>query len=385
MRTNLNLLGAAWLLVAAASCGDNLGSPDGHARDGNLARDAHRDGALSDGGADASTVAPTVISTLPAAAAVDVPRDTTVSATFSEAMDRATLTAATFTLVSEPGAVAVPGAIVSTSTTVAFLPTAPLAASTKFTATIAVGAQSAGHVALATADTWSFTTGTQAGGTGVPVPLGHAGDFVLLGKSGITNVPTSMVTGDIAVSPITSTAITGFALTLDSSNQFATTPEVTGHVLAADYAPPTPGKLTVAITDMQLAFAAAAARAPDVTELGAGSIGSVTLAPGVYKWSGGLLIPTSITLSGSATDVWVFQVGTTLTISTGANIVLAGGARPKNVFWQAGGDVLVHAGSHLEGNVLTATAATLDTGASLHGRLLAQTLVTLRGAIVTAP
>ncbi len=388
MRTNLKLLGTVWLLVAvaAAACGDNLGTPDGRARDGHLAGDARRDGAPADSSADATSgIAPTVVSRLPAAGAIGGPRNTTVSATFSEPMDRATLTAATFTLVSAPGAVAVPGTVVSTSTTVSFVPTAQLAASTTFTATVEVGAQSAGHVALATADTWSFTTGTQAGAAGVPVALGHAGDFVLLGKSGITNVPTSMVTGDIAVSPITSTAITGFPLTLDASNQFATTPEVTGHVLAADYATPTPGKLTVAITDMQLAFAAAAARAPDVTELGAGTLGSVTLAPGVYKWSGALLIPTSITLSGTATDVWIFQIGTTLTISPGANIVLAGGALPKNVFWQAGGDVLVHAGSHLDGNVLTATAATLDTGASLHGRLLAQTLVTLRAAVVTAP
>ncbi len=88
----------------------------------------------------------------------------------------------------------------------------------------------------------------------MPVDLGTAGNFVLLGKSGITNVPTSRIVGDLGVSPITSTAVTGFPLTPDSSNQFATTPEVTGRIYAADYAPPTPANMTAAISDMETAF-----------------------------------------------------------------------------------------------------------------------------------
>jgi len=136
---------------------------------------------------------------------------------------------------------------------------------------------------------------------------------------------------------------------------------------------------------METAFTAAAARAPDVTELGAGMIGSVTLAPGVYKWSTGLLIPTNVTLSGSATDVWIFQIAQDLTLSSGTHIFLAGSALPKNIFWQVSGQVVVNTGAHLEGNVLTLTAATLDTGASLNGRLLAQTLVTVRAATITEP
>ena len=140
-------------------------------------------------------------------------------------------------------------------------------------------------------------------------------------------MPTSRIVGDLGVSPITSTAE---ARRLSAhpglvEDQFlATTPEVTGRIFAADYAPPTPANMTAAISDMETANTAATARAPDVTELGAGMNGTVTLAPGVYKWSTALLIPTNVTLSGGATDVWVFQmIAEDLTLSSGAQIVLA--------------------------------------------------------------
>ena len=124
----------------------------------------------------------------------------------------------------------------------------------------------------------------------------------------ISTVPTSAVTGNLGVSPGAATMVTGFSLTADATNVFSSSPQVTGKVYAADYAAPTPAALTGAIGDMQLAFTDAAGRAPGVTELGAGNIGGMTLGPGVYKWGTGLLIPTDITLTGAATDVWIFQI-----------------------------------------------------------------------------
>lgn len=224
---------------------------------------------------------------------------------------------------------------------------------------------------------------TAAGG--LPVNLGTSGNYVILAKSGITTVPASTITGNLGLSPAAGSFITGFSLTADATNVFSTSPQVTGKVFAADFAPPTPSTLTTAVGDMQLAFNDAAGRAPDVIELGAGNIGGMTLTKGVYKWGTSLLIPTDVTLSGSATDIWIFQIAQNLTMASAAKVHLTGGALPKNVFWQVAGSVDLGTTSHCEGVVLTYTSATLRTGASINGRLLAQTAVTIDGSTVVEP
>ena len=236
------------------------------------------------------------------------------------------------------------------------------------------------------------TDGGNARGDGGPamaansVNLGSASDFVILAKSGITNVPTSHITGNLGVSPVTETAITGFPLTRDGSGLFSTTPEVTGKIFAANDGVPTPDNLTVAIGAMETAFTDAAGRAPKATELGAGDIGSMTLSAGVYKWGSGLLIPTNVTLDGAATDVWIFQIAQNLTVDSAVQVILTGGALAKNVFWQVAGAVDLDTTSHLEGTILCQTAIALKTGASINGRLLAQTAVTISGsAVIAAP
>jgi len=229
--------------------------------------------------------------------------------------------------------------------------------------------------------------GAGGGSSGAPLPvnLATAGDFAILAKTGISTVPTSAVTGNLGVSPAAATFITGWALTADATNAFSTSTQLTGKAYAADYAAPTPTNLTTAIGDMQTAFTDAAGRAPGVTELGAGNIGGMTVAPGVYKWGTGLLVPTDVTLNGGATDVWIFQIAQDLTVASSARIVLAGGALPRNVFWQVAGLVEVGTTAHLEGIVLTQTSATLKTGASINGRLLAQTAVNIDGSTVVEP
>lgn len=217
------------------------------------------------------------------------------------------------------------------------------------------------------------------------VALGSAGSFVVLAKAGISSGPASAITGDLGVSPAAATYITGFDLTADATNVFATSAQVTGRIFASDYASPTPASLTAAVSDMETAFVDAAGRAPDVTELGAGDLGGRTLTKGVYQWSTGLLIPTDVTLTGSATDVWIFQIAQNLTVANGTRVLLAGGALAKNVFWQVSGAVDLGTTSHLDGVVLSQTAIALHTGASIEGRLLAQTAVTLEAASVVQP
>lgn len=327
---------------------------------------------------------PTVVANVPLNAALDVAVNAAITVTFSEPMEAALLTTSTFTLTSGQPAVAVAGRVSYAARKATFVPAARLTANTLFTATLTTGAKSAAGVALAANHVFVFTTGTTVAPL-LPVTLGAAGNFVILAKTGISTVPTSAITGDLGVSPAAASYITGFSLIADSTNVFATAPQVTGKVYASDYAPPTPSNMTTSISDMLLAFADASGRAADFNELGAGNIGGMTLAPGVYKWGTALILPTDVTLNGSATDVWIFQIAQDLTLSSGVQVRLTGGALAKNVFWQVAGFVELGTTSHAEGVVLCQTSITLRTGASFTGRLLAQTAVTLDGNTVVQP
>jgi hypothetical protein len=217
------------------------------------------------------------------------------------------------------------------------------------------------------------------------VDLGTAGDFVILSKTGISTVPQSVITGDIGVSPIARGGLTGFSETMDGTNTFSTSGQVTGKLFAADYAVPSPSNLGVAVLDMQAAYTDAAGRAPDYTEVGAGNIGGMTLSPGTYKWSTPVLIASDVTLNGGPNDVWIFQIAGTVTQASGVRVTLTGGALAQNIFWQAAGVVALGTTAHMEGIVLGQTGITLATGATVNGRLLAQTAVTLQMNVVTQP
>ena len=228
-------------------------------------------------------------------------------------------------------------------------------------------------------------TGTGSGHGPAPVPLASAGTYVILAKTGVANVPTSAITGNIGLSPAAASFITGFALNLPAGGASATSAQVTGSIFASDYAAPTPANLTTAISDMQTAYTNAAGRTtPDHTELAAGNIGGLTLPAGLYKWSNTVIIPTSVTLSGSATDVWIFQIAGGVTQSSATRVILTGGALAQNVFWQVAGVVSIGTTADMEGEVMSQTSITLNTGATANGRLLAQTAVTLAGNTVVA-
>jgi hypothetical protein len=195
--------------------------------------------------------------------------------------------------------------------------------------------------------------GVSAAGPTPVVNLGTAGTYAILSKAGISTVPTSVITGNIAVSPIAATAITGFSLVLDSPNVSATSTQVAGKVYAADYGAPTPADLTVTIGDMEIAYTDAAGRTtPDFLNLGGGNLGGLTLEPGLYTFSTGVDIPTDISIEGSDTDTWIFQMTGNLIMAANKRVTLAGGALASNIVWQVAGYVEVGAGAHMEGIVL---------------------------------
>ncbi|MDO8604304.1 MAG: ice-binding family protein [bacterium] len=231
---------------------------------------------------------------------------------------------------------------------------------------------------------FGITTAIAAGPAGIN--LGTAGDYAILSKTGISTTGTTKVVGDMGVSPIAASAITGFSLTLPSASAFSTSALVTGNVYAPDYASPTPINLTTAIGDMQTAYTDGAGRSDyTATELGAGNIGGLTIVPGLYKWGTGVLVPTNVTLSGGANDVWIFQIAQNLNVSSDVQIILAGGAQASNVYWIVAGQTTVGTSAIFNGNILDETAIVFNTGSTLNGRALAQTAVILDATAVTKP
>ena len=217
------------------------------------------------------------------------------------------------------------------------------------------------------------------------INLGTAGNFTILSKAGISTTGNTSVVGDIGVSPISATSITGFALNLPAGSAYSTSALVTGNVYAPSYAAPTPANMTTAISDMETAYNDGAGRSGSTaTELGAGNIGGLTLAPGLYKWGTSVTIPTDVTLSGSANDVWIFQIAQNLNISSNTKVILTGGARASNIFWVVAGQTTIGTTAVFNGNILDKTAIVLNTGATLNGRALAQTAVTLDSSTVTS-
>jgi hypothetical protein len=224
--------------------------------------------------------------------------------------------------------------------------------------------------------------GLGVGGAGrgpASVNLGAAGNFVILAQSSITNVPASAVTGNVGLSPATGA---GIGLTCA---------QVTGVINDVDSTGPLPCTvnnavgLTAAIGAKGAAYTDANSRAPDYTELGAGNIGGMNLGPATYKWGTGVLIPSNVTLTGGANDVWIFQIAQGLTVSPGVQIILAGGALPQNIYWATFAAADFDTTTQFKGVVLSQTSVSLRTGASVDGRLYAGTAVTLDQNRITQP
>jgi Ice-binding-like/Bacterial Ig-like domain len=335
---------------------------------------------------------PTVISSSPGHRATNVPTSmngddnfvtgTAVTATFSHPMDPETVSSS-FT-VRETNGNDVPGSVAmnAENTVATFTPSlSALNPNTSYIAAVTMAAKNAGGVAMANPIEWRFTTGAVPFTGQKPVALGKAGMFAILTKTGITDVFASAISGDVGASPIT-----GAAIHLTCAEM------MTGTIYSVNAAGPLPCRvtdptlLTTAVSNMQTAYTNAAGRTlPDFVDLGAGLIGGLTLAPGLYKWNTRVLISTNVTISGSASDVWIFQIAGTLTQASATKMILAGGALPKNIFWQTSGNVSIGTTAHAEGVILAKTLIAMKTSASANGRLLAQTAVTLEQNAVTEP
>jgi len=220
-----------------------------------------------------------------------------------------------------------------------------------------------------------------------PVPLGTSANYAILAQTAITTTGNTAITGNVAVSPISSAAMTGFGLVRSSDGTSSTSSLVRGSVYAADYSSPTPSILTTAVNDITKAYNNAAGRInPDFLNVGAGNLIGVTLTPGLHKWTSAVTLGGIITFIGSPSDVFILQVSGALTFSPSSQIVLLGGALPKNIFFQVAGQATLGVSAQVQGVILGKTGIAFGPGASLNpGRAFAGTAITLIGNTIGQP
>jgi hypothetical protein len=190
------------------------------------------------------------------------------------------------------------------------------------------------------------------------VPLGTASNFGVLGGSAVTNTGPSVVTGNVGVSP--GSSVTGFPPGVI----------VGGTIHAAN------ATATQAQADLTNAYNTAAGL-PCGTDLTGQNLGGMTLTPGIYCFSSSAQLTGTLTLNlqGNPNAFFLFKIGSTLTTASGSSVVLtnSGGATcAPNVFFQVGSSATLGTGSSFQGNILALTSITLTTGANLSGRTLAR-------------
>ena len=317
-------------------------------------------------GSAPDTGAPTVILTDPVDGAAGVPVNKKITATFSEAMDPLTITTSTFTL--DDGTTPVTGAVAYSGVVATFTPVGDLAPDTTYTAAIWMEATDLAGNPMPSDYVWTFTTGTTTAQDSID--LGSANAFAILAGSTVTNTGPSIVTGDLGVSP--GTGVVGFPPGILNGAMF------TGVASAAGQA-----KL-----DLTAAFNEAAGRSVGPVSL-PGNLSGLTLYPGLYTNSTSVMLSVgNVTLDaqGDSNAVFLFQMGSTLTTGSSTQVVLSGGAKAANVYWQVGTSATLGTTSIFKGNILAQESITLATGATLEGRALTQTAaVTLDASIITVP
>ena len=318
-------------------------------------------------GAGPDSTPPTIVSTSPANNETGVNVNHKISATFSKPMDPLSFTSTVFTLAQGTQGIAGAVPLTTATSTATFVPKAPLAPNTVYIAKVTTGARDLAGNSLATDSSWTFTTSACSL---APVALLSAASFAVLSGSTVTSTGQTIVTGNLGVSP--GNAITGFGPGKINGAVFTGVGSAAGQAEA----------------DLTTAYNDAAARSLCPVTV-AGNLGGQTLGPGLYKSTSSLAISSgdlTLDATGDPDAVFLFQMASTLTTTAGRAVVLAGGAKAGNVFWQVATSATLGTTTSFVGTILADQAITLNTGATLEGRALARiSAVTLDSNAVTVP
>jgi hypothetical protein len=347
-------------------------------------------------------VAPRVILTDPFTSETGVSVTKVITATFDMAMDPLTITTSSFTL--QQGTTSILGLVSYSGNIASFTPNNPLLANAVFTATVTTGAKNVAGIPIATNYVWSFTTLNSS----IAPDLGSAAPFGAFGgNAGITNQGINTVINGSIATTAASTLITGFH---DATAIYTETPLNVGNVTGAIFtAPPIPGTATSfaiatqALLDTNAAYLSISpASMPGGIDPGAGELGGLTLAPGIYKSNSGTFAISNGNLTldaqGDPNAVWIFQTAAGLTVGiagpTGAkSVVLINGALPKNVFWYVGSTAIINGagGGTMVGTIIANSGVTFSTAGNavqtvLNGRALSLiSSVTLVNTTINVP
>ncbi|KAJ7635056.1 hypothetical protein FB45DRAFT_910626 [Roridomyces roridus] len=179
-----------------------------------------------------------------------------------------------------------------------------------------------------------------------PPNLNTFADYAILGANGAydSDSTVSQITGDVG----SVSGSLGINATLSTDGTYSTSPIVTGKIYTGNYVSPTPAKLQTGLADLHTAYNDLMGRtSPNFVNLNGGNLGGRTLSPGLYNFPGGVTISSTLTITGSANDYYIFQIQGAL--NHYSQIVLSGGIIPENIFWGVAGTATFYATSHFEG------------------------------------
>ncbi len=196
-----------------------------------------------------------------------------------------------------------------------------------------------------------------------PINMGTLANLAILAGTSVSNTGGTIVTGDIGLSP--GSSVGGFP------------PGILNGTLHINDAIANQAKL-----DLTAAYNDAAGRtATDIVTL-SGNIGGLTLTPGLYKSTSSLAISSgdlTFDAKGNPNAIFIIQIASSLTTTSGRQVFLAGGASASNIYWQVGSSATFGTTSVFKGIILAMQSITFNTGATLNGKALART-----GAVVMA-